>query len=64
MIHCTPIELLEERLSEYEKALQKSFISFSDNKINEAEFIIHKKNLQPKIFDYKQAIEILKNWTT
>ena len=63
MIHCKPIELLQERLIEYEKALQKSFISFRDKKITEEEHNIHKRNLNPLIFDYKKAIEILKNWT-
>ena len=63
MMHVKPTELLEERLQEYEKALHKSFIFYRDKKINEAEHLIHKKNLNPLIFDYKKAIEILKNWT-
>ena len=63
MIHCKPIKLLQERLTGYEKALQKSFISFRDKKITEEEHIIHKKNLNPLIFEYKHAIEILQNWT-
>lgn len=63
MIHCKPIELLQERLTEYEKSLQKSFISFRDKKITEEEHNIHKRNLQPLIFDYKKTIEILQNWT-
>lgn len=58
-----PIELLQERLTEYEKALQKSFISFRDKKISEEEHNIHKRNLNPLIFEYKHAIDILKNWT-
>ena len=63
MIHCKPIELLQERLTGYEKALQKSFISFRDKKITEEEYNIHKRNLNPLIFEYKKAIDILKNWT-
>ena len=62
MIHCKPIKLLQERLTEYEKALQKSFISFRDNKITEEEHNIHKRNLNPLIFDYKAAINLLTNW--
>lgn len=58
-----PIELLQERLTEYEKALQKSFISFRDKKISEEEHNIHKRNLNPLIFEYKHSIDILKNWT-
>ena len=63
MIHCKPIELLQERLTEYEKALQKSFISFRDKQITHQEHDVHKKNLNPLIFEYKKAIEILNNWT-
>ena len=63
MIHCKPIELLQERLTEYEKALQKSFISLRDKQITPEVHDIHKRNLNPLIFEYKRAIEILKNWT-
>jgi len=62
MEYLTPIQLLEERLSVYEKALQKSFISFRDKKITEEEHNLHKKNNNPHIFEYKSAIILLKNW--
>ena len=58
-----PIELLQGKLTDYEKALQKSFISFRDKKITEQEHLIHKNNLNHIIFSYKHAIETLKNWS-
>ena len=60
----TPLELLKEKLNEYEKALQKSFKYFQEAKISSELHETHKKNLEPKIFQYKQAINILETWQT
>ena len=62
MEHITPIELLKQRLNEYEKALQKSFISYQENHITKLVHQEHKDNLEPKIFEYKQAINTLNQW--
>jgi hypothetical protein len=63
MEHIQPIELLKQRLNEYEKALHKSFESFKAGQISGDLHCTHKGNLQPLIFKYKQAIEVLTNWT-
>ena len=60
--HLTPIELIKDRLNEYQKALQKSFKSYQENHITKLVHDEHKKNLEPKIFQYKQAVNILENW--
>lgn len=57
-----PIDLLKEKLQEYEKALQKSFVSFRDAEISSELHETHKTNLYPKIFRYKQAIYALEMW--
>lgn len=62
MKHLTPIELLKERLYEYERALHKSFESFKKGEIVDELYTAHKENLQPLIFKYKQAINCLKQW--
>jgi len=49
-------------LFEYEKALQKSFESYQKGQLDKATHELHKSNLNPKIFQYKQAIELLKHW--
>jgi len=58
----TPIELLQEKLAKYERALHKSFESFKKGEYSEELHNTHKKNLQPKIFEYQQAINLLKAW--
>lgn len=58
----TPLKLLENQLFEYEKALQKSFESYQKGQLDKATHELHKSNLNPKIFQYKQAIELLKHW--
>jgi hypothetical protein len=58
----TPVELLKEKLTEYEKALQKSFIAFREGGINLQLHETHKANLEPMIFKYKQAITCLNQW--
>lgn len=58
----TPIELLKEELNKWEKALQRSFKCFQGAEINSELHETHKKNLEPKIFQYKQAINILEIW--
>ena len=57
-----PIELLKNQLNSYEKSLHKSFLFYKEGKIDEETHKTHKKNLEPKIFQYKQAIQILNNW--
>jgi hypothetical protein len=55
----TPVELLKQELRVYEKALKLSKEKFTEGKID---LILHKKhinNLEPKILEYKLAIEIL-----
>jgi len=61
MNHLTPIELLEERLYMYERALQKSFLDYKKTG-DETLYRTHKENLEPKIFQYKQAVNYLKQW--
>ena len=58
----TPLQLLEKRLFELEKALSKSFNSFKSGQINKETHLTHKSNLEPKIFEYKQAVDFLKQW--
>jgi len=57
-----PIELLKQQLFDYEKALHKSKLFFGEKKIDLATHEIHISNLTSKIFEYKQAIQILENW--
>jgi hypothetical protein len=57
-----PIDLLKKQLNEYEKALHRSFESFKSGQITKDLHETHKSNLEPKIFKYKQAIQILSNW--
>lgn len=57
-----PVDLLKNQLNEYEKALQKFFIAFREGGIDSITYETHKKNLEPKIFEYKQAIQVLENW--
>jgi hypothetical protein len=58
----SPLELLENKLNELEKSLQKSFIAFREGGINSTIHETHKSNLESKIFEYKQAINFLKQW--
>ena len=60
-----PLELLIDKLNELEKALHKSFMSFNTlpSEISEETHKIHKANLEPLIFKYKQAIKTLENWS-
>lgn len=55
-----PIELLEQKLVEYERDLQKSVYLYQTNKIDVKTHLTHKENLQTLICKYKQAILILK----
>jgi hypothetical protein len=57
-----PIELLKDELNKYEKALQKSFIAFREGGIDSTTHETHKKNLEPKIFEYKRVINIIEQW--
>jgi hypothetical protein len=58
-----PLELLEDKLNELEKALHKSFLSFQKNEISGELHLSHKNNLQPLIFKYKQTIQFIKQLT-
>lgn len=57
-----PLELLEEKLTELEKAKTKSTDSFNEKKISEEEHTMHLHNLEPKISEYKFAIAVLKSY--
>jgi hypothetical protein len=57
-----PIELLKDELNKYEKALQKSFVAFREGGIDSITYETHKKNLEPKIFEYKRVINIIEQW--
>lgn len=58
----TPKELITNQLNEYEKALHKSYESFKAGQITKELHEIHKANLQPLIFQYKQALNYLNQW--
>ncbi|HLD89428.1 MAG TPA: hypothetical protein VI911_00150 [Patescibacteria group bacterium] len=55
----TPKELITNQLNEYQKALHKSFESFKKGEITKELHETHKGNLEPKIFQYKQALNCL-----
>jgi hypothetical protein len=58
-----PIELLEEQLFKYEKALKKSEDSFKEGSITPELHRIHRTNVEPKIKEFKHAIRILRDNT-
>jgi len=58
----TPKELLKIELNKYEKALHKSFESFRAGQITKELHKTHKDNLEPLIFQYKQALVCLDQW--
>jgi GTPase involved in cell partitioning and DNA repair len=55
----TPIELLDQELRLYEKALKKSQQHFIEGKIDLCLHTKHVKNLEPIISEYKFAVNIL-----
>jgi len=55
----TPLDLLREELLKWKKALSKSYTSYERNEITLAEHETHRENLEPKIQEYKDAIETL-----
>lgn len=58
----TPIELLQKQLIDLEHSLKKSKKSFfEDMSIDENVHQAHVKNLEPKIEEYKDAINVLKH---
>lgn len=56
-----PIALLSMELSILEKDLRKSKMSRFNGKISQETHTTHRKNLLPKIRDYKLAIKKLKS---
>jgi len=58
----TPLELLENKLNELEKSLHKSFEAFKKGNINNELHNVHKSNIEPMIFNYKQVINFLRQW--
>jgi len=54
-----PIEVLKEHLYRWERALEKSKQFFETKQITIQVHRLHKKNLEPKIEAFKQAIKIL-----
>ena len=59
----TPIEILEEQLYKYEKALEKSKVALHAGLITPELHRIHKTNNEPKIREFKLAIRILRDNT-
>ena len=55
----TPVELLQKELKELERSLEKSTESYRCGNISYGQHFVHRKNLEPKIKQYKQAIEKL-----
>jgi len=56
----SPIELLEKKLSEYERSLEKSYELYGRREIGQHTHLTHLNNLLPKIEEYKSAIYKLK----
>ena len=56
----TPIEVLQEQLYKYEKALRKSEESFRAGQITPELHRIHRIRNEPQIKKFKRAIAILK----
>lgn len=59
MNHLLPLELLKERLDEYERALKKSEIAFKEGGIDLKTHKTHIKNLAPLILGYTEAISVI-----
>ena len=62
MAQPTPKELIQDKLYELEKALQKSFESYRRGEISKELYNTHKENNTPLIFQYKQALNLLKSF--
>jgi hypothetical protein len=56
----TPIEVLQEQLYKYEKALKKSEESLKAGQITPELHRIHRTNNEPEIKKFRRAIAILK----
>lgn len=56
----TPKECLEKQLDVWKGALRSSQKSCQIGTITQAQHEIHRKNLEPKIHLYEQAIEVLR----
>ena len=54
-----PIELLQEKLNELERARDKSELHFFESKIGATTHMEHMENLTPKIETYRFAIRTL-----
>ena len=54
-----PLELLQQKLKEYEGDLQKSIDLYNKGEIDAATHLMHKENLQALIRKYRQATLIL-----
>jgi hypothetical protein len=59
----TPLELLKQELRVYEKALKLSKMKFTEGKIDLSLHEKHVKNLEPKIREYKFAINLLNQYS-
>jgi hypothetical protein len=55
----TPIEILQEQLYKYEKALKKSEEALQKGQITPELHRIHRINNEPNISEFKRAIAIL-----
>ena len=56
----TPIDILQEQLNKYEKAVRKSEEALSNAQITSELHQIHQKNNEPYIKKFRQAIAVLK----
>ena len=59
----TPIDLLQQELDVYKKALTLSKKKFIEGKIDLCLHETHVKNLEPKIESYIKALRILRLYT-
>jgi len=55
----TPVELIQQELKVYKRALEKSKKMFADGKIDLKLHETHVENLTPKIAKYTEALRVL-----
>ena len=62
-MHETPKELIQNRLDEYERAMEKSNKSHEEGKIPDSTHDTHIENLTPKLEEFRYALQILNKYT-
>jgi hypothetical protein len=55
----TPLEMLQKELTTIERDLKKSVEMFESLSINADTHVMHLRNIEPKIKEFKEAITIL-----